>query len=753
MNGRLKNLTGLFRNTRTRTIIIFTGAILVFAIVIGLFRLAGQSGPTTTASVGGAPDVQSVPGGFEKPETPEYARLQQEQNVQQAKIALQQGTSEIPTIINASNIGQQYQQNQPCCNPCPCTGGATATGAGLPLAQASALKPGTLVYDANGKVIGTVGPDGKVRDANGNVIGTVGPDGLVRDVNGNVIGGAAATAAGTPVYDAQGHLIGTVGPDGKVRDAKGNVIGTVSADGVVRDLNGNIIGKAGVPPGTPAYDAKNNLLGTTNSDAKVKDASCKVIGTVGADAIVRDLSGKIIGKTGEPLNRGVGTPIYDLQGKFIAVVGADGKAHDISSCQIIGTVQPDGTVLDNNGKLIGKAGAVVPGTPVYDAQGKLIGVVGADGKVRDANGNVVGTVGADGLVRDASGKVIGKVGPTIQGTPVYDAQGHLIGVVGPDGKVRDANGKVIGTVGLDGVVRDANGNVIGNVSPLNGGTNAGGTAQPLTGPLSISAVPSTQSSALQQAMQRQTAIVSQQKAEQLQTQMQGAMSAQANQLLAAWAAPVQQYVPGNPAVAQTAQQQAEAAAAASAAAAQAVPVVKAGTIMFAVLTTSINSDQPGPVLAKIIDGKFRGGTLLGGLTNQGESVMLTFNTLTLPNVSRSVSISTVAVDPNTARTALSSYTNDHYLLRYGTLFASSFLQGYAQALTQSGQQTISNGLITLTTHPDLSSSGKFMVALGNVGQQYSSILGSVFSTPPTVYVYSGTAVGILFLKDVPPLPT
>lgn len=802
MKTQLKNLAGLFKDTRTRTIIIFTGVVILFAIIVGIVRLTKTpEGPAANAQVQGAPGIQSIPGGFDQATTAEYARLQEQQNELQAKIAAQQGTSAIPTIIRASSFEQQTKTNTTtgCCNPCPCPG-ATAGKTGLPPLQPSALAPGTLVYDAQGRVIGTIGADGKVRDSSGKILGTVGPDGLVRDINGNVIG-AAAAATGTPVYDAQGKLIGTVGADGKVRDAQGNVIGQMDADGTVRDFNGNVIGKAGMAAqGVPVYDAQGRLIGNVGADGKVRDAQGNVIGTVDSDGTVRDANGKIIGKA---ISSTLGTPVYDAQGRLIGTVGADGKVRDAQG-NVIGTVGPDGTVRDENGKIIGKASSSAPGTPVYDAQGRLIGVVGADGKVHDANGKVIGTVGPDGIVRDMKGNVIGKASSIVPGAPVYDAQGRLIGTVGADGKVRDANGKVIGIVGPDGVVRDADGNVIGktgatvpgtpiydaqgrligmagsdgivrdssgraigtlgldgNVRDIGnqiiGSTAAGGREATTVAQVGgqLSAIPSIQSQEqnpeLQAILQKQAAQISEQQAEQVKAQMQGAIAGQANQLLASWVSPAQQYVAGN---AETGKSTEDSKTAGSAAGSDGgvAPVVKAGTIMYAVLMTAVNSDEPGPVLATIVDGKFKGGRLLGALSNQGQKVLLSFNTLTLPNISKSISINVVAIDQNTARTAFSSYTDNHYLLRYGTLFASSFLQGYGEAYQTSGQKVVSLGLEKEKVNPDLDPKGKFFVALGKVGDRYSSVLNQVFNTPPTVYVNSGTAMGILFLSDVPPLP-
>jgi len=327
--------------------------------------------------------------------------------------------------------------------------------------------------------------------------------------------------------------------------------------------------------------------------------------------------------------------------------------------------------------------------------------------VRDANGNVVGQVGADGVVRDVSGKPIGKTSYIAPGSAVYGTDGKLLGTVGPDGRLIPA---VLGP----------------------GGTGDGERAV----------------SADQQVADKQQAIMREQRARQMAIQLESAMSGQMSQLVSAWGPPTQQMVVG-------AQQLADGgpggmnSTAGGAAALQKNILIKAGTIMFAMLDTSVNSDEPGPVMATITDGVLKGGKLIGTMSAQGQKAMLTFNTLSLPTVNASVSINTVAIDPATARTALSSDTDNHYLLRYGTLFASTFLSGYAQALTQSGSTTSVTLSGIVHTVPPLDAQQKVLVALGNVGQQYSSVLGGMVNTPPTIKVYSGTSMGILFLADMP----
>lgn len=803
MGERAKNIAGLFKDARTRTIVVITAVALLAAILIGIYSMRAKIFGTAGggASVKGAPaSIESIP--FQAP-NPEYARLQEQQNVSQAQQAAAVGGSAIPTIVKSGTLVNLTPQQQAAlqqqslgftglarveeagteftpkefamaskpaqgdlsafCNPCvTCpTGQGINEIVGQPIGLTTPIKlptigvpsqlcpnAGNAVKDNGGKIIGTVGVDCKIRDQNGNVLGTVGPDGVARDANGNIIGlaqGAAAVAAGpsptvttgaasnlgTPVYDAQGRLIGYAGPDGKVRDLNGNVIGTLGPDGVVRDANGNVIGSIGANKGTPVYDAQGRLIGYAGPDGKVRDLNGNIIGTVGPDGLVRDANGNIIGKAGSP-----GTAVYDAQGRLIGFAGPDGVVRDLNG-NVIGTVGPDGIVRDANGKIIGKTGAIpLAGTPVYDANGNLIGYVGADGKVRDANGNIIGTVGADGVVRDLNGRIIGKALSVPPGTPIYNKQGRLIGILGPDGLVRDANGNVVGKLGVDGLIRDLNGNVIGSL-----------TGKPSPWATNEAAYAFLSGQVTDPRMQQYFDL------------KRGQIAGQMSQLISAWAPQPQAYVEGATGGPAKPGQGGGGAGATgtggtgstggTGAGGKGGPVfIKAGTVMFGVITTSINSDEPGPVLASVVTGDFKGARLLGSITNQGQKVMVTFNLMTIESIGKSIPINAVAIDQNTARTSLSTDTNNHYLMRYGSLFASSFMQGYGQAIATSGTSTSTTGLTTTTSTQTLSPKQTIAVALGNVGTAWGNQMNSIFSTPPTVKVASGTGIGVLFLADV-----
>ncbi|MGD9153600.1 MAG: TrbI/VirB10 family protein [Gammaproteobacteria bacterium] len=184
------------------------------------------------------------------------------------------------------------------------------------------------------------------------------------------------------------------------------------------------------------------------------------------------------------------------------------------------------------------------------------------------------------------------------------------------------------------------------------------------------------------------------------------------------------------------------------------PLIKAGTIMFGVLDTAVNSDRAGPVMATLVSGKYKGAKLLGSLsrTSDGQRVILQFNQMSMPDWPDVLQINAVAMNPDDAHTAIASSVDNHYLLRYGSLFAASFLSGYSQAITNAGTTSLGLGVIQVT-HPKLSTGDRTLVGLGEVGKNLSDAARDIFdNTKPTVRVNAGVGIGVLFMSNVSKKP-
>jgi intracellular multiplication protein IcmE len=234
-------------------------------------------------------------------------------------------------------------------------------------------------------------------------------------------------------------------------------------------------------------------------------------------------------------------------------------------------------------------------------------------------------------------------------------------------------------------------------------------------------------------------------------QMETAMQQQAQKLFTSWNVTPQQEIK----VTGTAQQGAEAGSGQAAGKAQTsaeaggaqYPFIKAGTIMFAVLDTAVNSDHPGPVMGTIVSGRLKGARIIGSLSRSKDRVILKFNMLTMKDWPETIGIDAVAINPDTAQTAIASDVDHHYLLRYGSLFAASFMSGYADAITNTGT-TFYNTFGITVNNPDLSPKERFLVGLGEVGKNLASITKRLVNTPPTVRVSAGVGLGLLFTSDV-----
>jgi type IV secretory pathway VirB10-like protein len=185
-------------------------------------------------------------------------------------------------------------------------------------------------------------------------------------------------------------------------------------------------------------------------------------------------------------------------------------------------------------------------------------------------------------------------------------------------------------------------------------------------------------------------------------------------------------------------------------------LIKAGTILFASLDTAVNSDEPGPIMATVTQGTYKGAKILGSVqlastagSDRPEKVTLNFSTLNILESEKSLTINGVAIDPDTARTALASNVDHHYLLRYGTMFASSFMSGYAKIIASQGTvQTSTIAGNTTTTTPALSPRQEIFAALGEVGTRFGNATSSYFTLPNTITVNAGTGFGLLVLADV-----
>ncbi|WP_440992945.1 TrbI/VirB10 family protein [Cysteiniphilum litorale] len=187
---------------------------------------------------------------------------------------------------------------------------------------------------------------------------------------------------------------------------------------------------------------------------------------------------------------------------------------------------------------------------------------------------------------------------------------------------------------------------------------------------------------------------------------------------------------------------------------------KAGDILIAVIDTSVNSDQPNtPVLAHIVVGPYKHAKLLGSFVREEDKLVVKFNTLSIENYAKSIAINAYAIDQHTAQTALASDVDHHYVLRYGSLFAASFLQGFGTYFSNAQQNNnrwcytdpITRREVCQGSEVEMSARNAAYSGLGQIGTALSSSMSKQFDKPPTVTLDQGSAIGVLIMQDVNPL--
>lgn len=170
-----------------------------------------------------------------------------------------------------------------------------------------------------------------------------------------------------------------------------------------------------------------------------------------------------------------------------------------------------------------------------------------------------------------------------------------------------------------------------------------------------------------------------------------------------------------------------------------------GHIAFGELLTAMNSNEPGPVEAEIVSGRFKKAHVLGGFKREKDRLVIQFNEMTWDH--QSYAISAYAINAKTARTYVATSVNHHTLARWGSLIAASFLGGVDNALDEANtNETLGNGYAVVTQQ--LTDGEIPLYAAGNVGNVLTPILAKRFDEPPTVREAQGAPIGLLFMKPV-----
>lgn len=178
----------------------------------------------------------------------------------------------------------------------------------------------------------------------------------------------------------------------------------------------------------------------------------------------------------------------------------------------------------------------------------------------------------------------------------------------------------------------------------------------------------------------------------------------------------------------------------------AAPGLKAGDILYSITNISLDSDAPGPIMARIVDNSpYKGSKVIGAFKRSNEHLTIEFETIITPH-GETYKIKGYAVDPQTDRTAVRTSVDNHTLERWGGLIAASFVQGFGQAVGQSGSTSYTGVYGSSTSLPKYDLQDQLWIAGGKVGERLANVFERNFDRPPTVVLQSGSEIGILIVS-------
>lgn len=170
-----------------------------------------------------------------------------------------------------------------------------------------------------------------------------------------------------------------------------------------------------------------------------------------------------------------------------------------------------------------------------------------------------------------------------------------------------------------------------------------------------------------------------------------------------------------------------------------------GEVLYGINDIAVNSDVPGPVKIQLVSGPYKGGVFIGNFKRHDAMLLLEFDTFSFEQ--QIYRIKGYAVDPQTRGVAVRSDVDHHRLSRWGGLIAASFLEGFADAIENSGLETYGNAWGSYTKYPKYSFEDQMWIAAGRVGEHMAVPMYQNFYRSPTVTLNSGEGIGILIIGN------
>ena len=175
-------------------------------------------------------------------------------------------------------------------------------------------------------------------------------------------------------------------------------------------------------------------------------------------------------------------------------------------------------------------------------------------------------------------------------------------------------------------------------------------------------------------------------------------------------------------------------------------LVMAGTVLYGQTLTEADSDIPAPVLVSMLSGPFSGGRAIGTFQKTDDYLVLAFGTIIKDK--KEYRVNALAIDPNTTLSGLETDIDHHYFERFVLPAAAGFISGVGNYAQEAGSTVTSATYGVTQSYPPLSTHQEVLAGLGQSANALSGAINRESSVQPTIYVDSGTGIGIMFINTV-----
>lgn len=179
-------------------------------------------------------------------------------------------------------------------------------------------------------------------------------------------------------------------------------------------------------------------------------------------------------------------------------------------------------------------------------------------------------------------------------------------------------------------------------------------------------------------------------------------------------------------------------------------VIAAGQIYYGQTLLEANSDVPSSVLAQVVSGPLKGWRLIGEFTvlEDAEKLAITFS-VAVNEDGKQYDVDAVMLNPKTTLPAMRTYINRRWIRRVILPAASSFVEGFAQAIADSGRTSVTvSGETVIEEEAELSNDQEVATGVEEAAEEVSEIIDDYADVQPLIIIKAGTPVGIFFTENV-----